>query len=176
MKQFCDKTGAAWRIDLTFGAVLRVRQRDGQLDLLDPTLQIDGQPLQVALSLDLVRFWGLLWLLVEPQAIAMGVTAEQFGELMAADCLVTAQAAFFDEWRDFFRSLRRPDAALAVETQARTQETALKLVAAKIKTVNQTELLTTIESRLETEVSGQFGKLRDSLAAIRADSLGDSST
>ena len=176
MRQFSDKTGSAWQIDLTFGAVLRVRQRDAQLDLLDPTLQVDGQPLQVSLSLDLVRFWGLLWLLVEPQATAKGVTADQFGELMAADCLLAAQAAFFEEWRDFFRSLRRPDAGLAVETQARTLETALTLVAAKIKTVNQTELLTTIESRSEKEISGQFGKLRESWASIQGDSLGGNST
>lgn len=148
---------------------MRVRSREPKLDLLDPNTDVDGRPLQVVLSTDLVQFWNLLWLIVEPQAASQDVTATQFGELMAADCLIEAQTAFFLEWRDFFQSLRRPDAAMAVETQAKTMAAAVKLVTSRMQTIDQAKLISTIESRLEKEISGQFGRLQASLESIRED-------
>lgn len=176
MKQFVDKDGGNWEIDLTIGNVMRVRSANPVLDLLDPSKDTSGQPLQVALQVDFPLFWELLWLLVEPQAKSRGIDAEQFGQLVAADCLLESQAAFFAEWRDFFRSFRRPDAALAVETQAKAQAAALKLVAAKVETVDQAKLLSRIDSLLETRISEQFGRVRDSLESIPGESAGGNST
>lgn len=176
MKQFNDKAGRAWQIDLTIGTVMRVRSADPAFDLLDPAKDIDGRPLQAVLSTEVEEFWSLLWRIVAPQAEAKGIDATAFGEAMAADCLIEAQIAFFAEWRDFFQSLRRPDAALAVETQAKTMTAAMKLVATRISTFDQTDLMKRIESQLERQISVQFGKLRESLDAIQEDSLGDKST
>lgn len=176
MKQFNDKTGRAWQIDLTIGTVMRVRSADPVFDLLDSSKDVDGRPLQVVLATELVQFWKLLWVIVEPQADAKGINAAAFGEAMAADCLIEAQIAFFAEWRDFFQSLRRPDAALAVETQAKAMTAAVKLVATKIANLDQTDLMKRIESQLEKRISGNFGKLQASLDAIREDSPGDNST
>lgn len=176
MKQFNDKNGRAWQIDLTIGTVMRVRSVRPEFDLLDPALQADGQPLQLSLSMNLRTFWEMLWLILEPQARLRDISAEQFGEAMAADCLIEAQIAFFAEWRDFFHSLRRPDAAMAVETQAKTMTAAMKLVATRIATLDQADLMKRIESQLEKRISGNFGKLRASLDAIQEDSPGDNST
>jgi hypothetical protein len=176
MRQFRDKTDQSWQIDLTIGAVMRVRDAEPDLDLLDAAKQVDGKPLQVVLWIDLRRFWHLLWLLIEPQAEARQVSAQQFGELVSADCLVEAQLLFFSEWRDFFQSLRRPDAAMAVETQLKTQIAAVKMVEARIEAVDKTEMLKRIESRLEKDISSHFGKVQESLDAIRGDSPGGNST
>lgn len=176
MKQFNDKNGRAWQIDLTIGTVMRVRSAEPVFDLLDSAKDVDGRPLQVVLATELVEFWKLLWLIVAPQAESKGVDATAFGEAMAADCLIEAQIAFFAEWRDFFQSLRRPDAALAVETQAKTMTAAVKLVTTRIASLDQTDLMKRIESQLEKRISGNFGRLQASLDAIQEDSPGDNST
>lgn len=173
MKQFNDRTNKSWQIDLTIGAVMRVRG-SSEFDLLDPSQLVDGKPLQVVLSTDCVKFWELLWLIVEPQAIERGITAAQFGELMAADCLIEAQAAFMLEWHDFFRCLRRPDASLAVETQAKTMAAAVRLVTAKMNAIDQAGLMRSIESKLEKAISVQYGALQASLDAIQEDTPGGS--
>lgn len=176
MKQFNDKNGRAWQIDLTIGTVMRVRSAEPAFDLLDAAKDIRGRPLQAVLDTELDEFWNLLWLIVAPQADSKGVDATAFGDAMAADCLIEAKIAFFAEWRDFFQSLRRPDAALAVETQAKTMMAAMKLVATRIADLNQADLMKRIESQLEKKISGQFGKLQESLDAIQEDSPGGSST
>lgn len=177
MREFKDRDGRAWQIDLTIGNVLHVkRHSEGRFDLFDPSQTFDGQPLQVVLITDLTVFWEVLWLLVEQQAAAADVSAVAFGQAMAADCLVNAQQVFFDEWRDFFRSLRRPDAALSVETQAKTLATAVKLVTAKIQAIDQTRMQQQIETKLERELSATFGSVQASLAATLEDTPGDSST
>jgi hypothetical protein len=177
MRQFSDRNGKTWQIDLCIGNVLHVRnESSGKFNLLDPTHSVGGQPLQVVLATDLGEFWEMLWLLVESQAKSQSVSAVAFGQQMAADCLVEAQQLFFDEWRDFFHSLRRPDAALAVETQAKTLAAAVKLVTARINQIDQVKLTTKIETQVETAVSAAFGKVQASLAAILDPTPGESLT
>jgi hypothetical protein len=64
---------------------------------------------------DDAEFWELLWHLITPQAAERNITADQFGKLMAANCLADARRLFFEEWADFFRQLHRPDKAATVE-------------------------------------------------------------
>ena len=177
MREFVDRDGKKWLIDLNIGNVLHVKHAtSGRLDLLDPSHEVDGQPLQVVLYSDLGEFWEVLWLLVESQAAKQSITAEDFGQLMAADCLVEAQTLFFTEWSDFFHSLRRPDAALAVESQAKIQAAALRLVTAKVKQIDQMGLSQKIETTVERAVNQAYGTVRESLDAILGPTHGDSST
>lgn len=167
MKQFADRSGRQWQIDLNIGNVFHVRAAsEGRFDLLNPAHDVGGQPLQTVLNADLSEFWNVLWLLVESQARRESITAEQFGQAMAADCLVEAQSVFFAEWTDFFHSLRRPDAALSVESQAKMQAAAVKLVTAKINQIDQAKLQRKIETNVETAVNLTYGKVQASLDAI----------
>lgn len=177
MREFKDRDGRPWKIDLCIGNVLRVRSEScGRLDLLDPAKDMDGQPLQVLLQTNLAEFFEVLWLLVETQARDAQIGAEAFGQAVAADCLIAAQQAFYDEWHDFFHSLRRPDAAMAVAAQAKAMETAVKLVTERISQIDQTRLQSTITMRLERDVSAAFGNVQASLAAIHDPTPGDNST
>jgi hypothetical protein len=176
MKSFLDRDGRSWQIDLNIGNVFRVRSAsDGRYDLLDPTHDVAGQPLQVVLATDLVQFWELLWLLVEVQAGRSDTDATAFGQAMTAECLLLAQASFFDEWRDFFRSLHRPDAALAVESQAKVQAAALRLVTAKIKEIDQTKLERKMTVTIERAVNAAYGSVQASLDAILDPTPGENS-
>lgn len=177
MKHFRDRESRTWQIDLCIGNVFHVRDESGgKFNLLDPTQDVGGQPLQIVLATDLGEFWEMLWLLVESQAKRDAITAEQFGQAMAADCLVTAQALFFDEWRDFFLSLRRPDAALAVESQAKMLAKAVELVTAKIQQINQPKLREQMNAKVAQAVNTAYGNVQESLDKILDPTLGDNST
>ena len=176
MKEFKDRDGRVWKIDLNIGNVFHVRTAsDGKFDLLDPVKDMDGKPLQVLLATDLHDFWEVLWHLVEVQAREHKVTAADFGQCMAADCLVEARGVFWREWTDFFHSLRRPDAALSVESQAKAMAAAVKLVTAKVAQIDQAKLTKKIETSVEAAVSQVFGKVQASLDAIQDPTPGDNS-
>ena len=177
MRTFADRDGREWQIDLNIGNVLHVkRHSEGRFDLFDSTKLLDGQPLQVVLWSDRETFWEMLWLLVEHQAAALNVDVVAFGQAMAADCLVVAQYLFFDEWRDFFLSLRQPDAALAVESQAKMMAKAVELVTARIQQINQPKLTQQMNQKVETAVNAAYGNVQESLAAILGPTPGDNST
>jgi hypothetical protein len=166
MREFKDKTGQAWPIDLTIGCVLRVKQADSRFNLLEP----DG--LADKLASDELLFWELLWHVVAPQASERKISAEQFGELLAADCLFHARRLFFEEWSDFFRQLRRPDKATAVEKITQHMAKAMELVTAKISGPEMTELDQAIEARMTRTLNESFGELRASVDSIPARSPG----
>lgn len=178
MTPFVDSQGTAWQIDLPIGTVNRIRSvSDGRFDLWDPAHQINGKPQSERLLNDLPTFWELLWMLVEPTAEERGVSAADFGLLMAADCLVAAQLAFFEEWADFFRKLQRPDQALALEKNRLYRQKAVELIQTRIAQEPSLQALDAkVAAKLEAELSSSLGKLQASLESILADSPGDNST
>ncbi|WP_254512853.1 hypothetical protein [Anatilimnocola floriformis] len=111
MHTFNDRHGGEWNIDLPFGEILRIKAKDSRFDLLEPEVGELGK----RLDNDLLLFWELLHIIVEEQATDRGVTAQDFGRLMAGNCLIAAQQAFFREWIDFFHHIQRPDVATALE-------------------------------------------------------------
>lgn len=163
MRDFQDKTKAPWQIDLTVGAAIRVHAAsDKAFDLFDPS----KDDLAQKLIDDLPTFWQVLWLVVEPQAREKNVTAEQFGELMAADCIVKAQHQFFEEWRDFFQSLQQPHKAKVVETLATAQAKALELLREKIASPLLANLDGRISDKMKERLEKSSGSLAESLDAI----------
>jgi hypothetical protein len=176
VRQFSDKTGRLWTIELTIGNVVRVRKREPRFDLLDPVKDLDGSPLQVVLTTDPAEFYELLWLLCEPQLEAVGIDPMAFGQLLTAEHIVKAQAAFVEEWTDFFRSLHRDDAAMAVETQMKLVTAATRMLTNRVAKIDKTKVMTTIEGRLESEFSKQFGRLQESLESIQDPTPGVSSS
>lgn len=136
MQVFSDSTGRRWEIALPIGTVIRVKSTSGgRFNLFEPESQVDGKPLREAVFTDLATTWELVWLIVEPQASAANVTAEQFGQAMAAECMIAAAQALQREWADFFRRLQRPDTATALELMGRASGKALAAVQAKLATI-----------------------------------------
>lgn len=157
MRQFKDAKGGAWEIALPFGAVNRVKAAsNGRFCLLDPWGESN---LAETLNRDWGAFYEMLWFLIEPQAIAKGVTAEQFGELLAADCIHEAHSQFFLEWADFFHKLQREQEAVALETMVKLNAAAMTEIRKRL-----TEETTGIEAKAMPKINqllnNDFGNLR----------------
>ena len=114
---------------------------------------------------DFAEFYELLWYLVEPQAKTRGIDAEQFGQLLAADCIHTAQDKFFREWADFFRGLQRADVATALELMVDEKLKAMKTFHERLLT-EVAVVSETMDKKTSQVLNKEFGKLRDSLASI----------
>lgn len=175
MTQFRDKNGREWSIDLTIGAVERVKRasRDAgrEFDLYDPGGRFgeDGKKLQAVLWSDHSAFWELLWHLCEPQATAAGVTAEQFGDLMAARCLLDARRALWREWEDFFRQLQRPGEILVLERLRRYETKAVELAMESLTDPRLEEVDREVEQRMRTVAKdGMDRAFSDGLGKLRA--------
>ena len=169
MHTFADRNGRQWQIDLTIGTVARVRKESGKrFDLLDPSSLVDGAKLSTVLDEDLATVYEVLWHIVEPQAAAAGITAEKFGEAMAADCIVSAQAALFAEWLDFFRAVQRPDLATALDMMTTARARLAKAVAAKMATIDVEATKTAMQAKIDQTLGQSFGGLQDRLASILA--------
>ena len=167
MREFKDHSGQAWSIDLSIGNVMRVKAAsESRFNLFEP-----GQ-LGEQLAVDEAFFWELLVYLCEPQAAERNVSAEQFGKLMASDCLFDARRLFFDAWLDFFQKLRRQDKAAVVQKVAAYLAKAMELTVAKLASPEMQEIDKLVESRMQSSLNASFGQLRDSLASTPALSPG----
>lgn len=169
MRQFKDNSSQSWTLDLPFGAILRVKAASsGKYNLLDAGLA-------KTLATDEAEFWEVLWHLVSPQAAERAVTADKFGELMAAECLFDARRLFFEAWADFFRQLHRPEAATAVEKINAYVTRAIELTKERLTGSQMAEMDGLVEARMQANLNDLFGGLRGSLGSTPAASPGESS-
>lgn len=174
MRFFKDSSDSKWEISLPIGTVLRVKaSSEGRFDLFEPWKDHGGKPLQEVLWENLGELYELLWYIVEPQAEAKRITAAQFGELVAADCLISARFAFFEEWRDFFHHLQRPNIAAALEKTVKYQAEMLKLVTAKLTDPKLAEVDAKVTAKMQSVLNKSFGDSLASLDSILVDSPGD---
>lgn len=156
MAVFKDSKGGEWEIALPFGVVNRVRSAsNGRFDLLDTKLA-------ATVYGNFAEFWALLWHVIEPQANQRGITAEQFGDLMAADCLVSARDAFMDEWRDFFHKLQMKEAALALEEMIRQYREGVTNLLQRFEK-ERPAIRKKVEAKINRTLDSEFGKLLASL-------------
>jgi hypothetical protein len=129
MRYFKDITGRQWGLELTIGAVKRVKDSLG-LDLLAPANppgpKADERakevlwkghpaPLVSVLNADASLLFDVIYLAIRPQLDKAGCNADDFVESMGGDAAYAAYEAFQAEWLDFFQKLHRPDAAKMVE-------------------------------------------------------------
>jgi len=156
MRQFKDKTGREWSLELTIGTVERLR-KSSDFDLYEPGQPITARPLaghpgetqpslEERLSTDWSLFWEVLFLVLEPELQDAGIDAAQFGRLMNAAALVEAHAAFWQEWTDFFRGLRNEAYATALDTQRTFQEAQRRVMEAKAKDPRIATMMQTLEA------------------------------
>ena len=100
MHSFTDTKNRAWNLAVTYASVRRVRELVG-VDLLkldDKLFEQLGDPIKLV---------DVLYVLCKPQAEALKVTDEEFGESLAGDVLETASDALMGAVGDFFPSRRK---------------------------------------------------------------------
>jgi hypothetical protein len=102
MRTFTDTAGRTWSVIINVDAIRRVRARL-DVNLLDA---IEGRLLEKLVG-DPVLLCDVLFVLVEPEAVAKQVSDEEFGRSLGGDVLEAATTALLEELVDFFPSGRR---------------------------------------------------------------------
>jgi hypothetical protein len=97
-QSFKDEAGRLWEVRVNVASIKRVKSLIG-LDMY--ALIKDGLAPFRELIADPEKLVNVLYCLCKPQADALGVTDEQFGELMAGDVLFAAIDAFVESYADF---------------------------------------------------------------------------
>jgi len=173
LNEFKDTGGNRWPIELPIGTVLRVKaESDGRLNLLDP--QHENLADRIAAN-DWETLYEVLWLIVRPQAEAKEITAEKFGEQIAADCITEARQVLWRVWKDFFQKLQRPDLATVLEKLEKYNAKALELVKEKIAGAKLDQIDARVEAKMRSSLNNAFGNLEASLEPILGPSPSDKS-
>ena len=153
MRTFKDNEGRTWSVALNVHQMKRVRAHLG-IDLVNViALDPDGK-----VKVDLVdRIAGdpcllvdILWVCVEEEAKAAGVTDEQFGRSLAGDSIEEATRAFLDELVDFFPGAKRLFLKKAVEL---SRKYAGESTAALEKALEDSELERRVEESMRSSAS-----------------------
>lgn len=99
MATFRDGNGREWHINVTVADVKRVKEQTGLL--LTSLVEDKLMPLATLVS-DPVKLVDTVWVLIEPQAKAAGLTDEQFGQSLSGDSVDQMANAFMEALTDFF--------------------------------------------------------------------------
>ena len=118
MRTFKDNAGRTWSVTLNVLQMKRIRAHLG-IDLVNVITLDAGGKVKVDLvdriANDPCLLVDILWVCVEEEAKAAGVTDEQFGRSLAGDAIEDATRAFLDELVDFFPGAKRLFLKKAVE-------------------------------------------------------------
>ncbi len=103
MHSFTDNACRTWCVAINVAAIKRVR---GLLDIDLYQLVDDGLKQLGKLVSDPVQLVDVLYVLCREEAIARGVSDEDFGRALAGDAITLAAEAFVEELIDFFPDAR----------------------------------------------------------------------
>jgi hypothetical protein len=120
---FCDNANRKWSLAINTATIKRVKEMMG-VNLLD----VVGGKLMDKIASDPALFADILFVLVKPQADALGVSDVDFGESLAGDEIEAASLAFIQALVDFFPKGRREVLGKAIAAgleKARKDEAAL---------------------------------------------------
>ena len=118
MRTFKDNAGRTWSVTLNVLQMKRIRAHLG-IDLVNVITLDAGGKVKVDLvdriANDPCLLVDILWVLVEDEAKAAGVTDEECGRSLAGESIEEATRAFLDELVDFFPGAKRLFLKKAVE-------------------------------------------------------------
>ena len=110
MRTFKDNAGRTWSVTLNVLQMKRIRAHLG-IDLVNVITLDAGGKVKVDLvdriANDPCLLVDILWVCVEDEAKAAGVTDEEFGRSLAGESIEEATRAFLDELVDFFPGAKR---------------------------------------------------------------------
>ena len=118
MRTFKDNAGRTWSVTINVLQMKRIRAHLG-IDLVNVITLDAGGKVKVDLvdriANDPCLLVDILWVCVEDEAKAAGVTDEEFGRSLACYSIEEATRAFLDELVDFFPGAKRLFLKKAVE-------------------------------------------------------------
>ena len=138
MKIFEDATGRQWKIALTLGTAMAVRDKLN-VDLLQP--EAGDPPLLTRLGTDEMLLGEVLCALMADQFEANKVSAADVRAGFDGRTLLAAQTAFYEELSDFFRQRGRTDRAKAVDTQREMIDKAVALATIRIEALDTDKII-----------------------------------
>jgi len=151
MKTFTDNAGRVWTITINVNAIKRVR---GLIDV--NLLEVIEGTLLEKLIRDPILLCDVVYAVCKPEADALNVTDEQFGQAMAGDAIDQATKALLEELVGFSPSPQgRANLQRILETTWRMIEKAQNVIAARID-------------------SGEIERAAEQLLATSSDSSGSS--
>ena len=157
MRTFTDTAGREWQLNITVGAVKRVREAT---DVLLPSLFDDDLTPLGEFVADYIKVVDVLWAVCKPQADAIDINAEQFAESLGNDSLGKATEALVRATIDFFTSPeQRTSLHQTIDKVLATTNQVQILAGAKV-----TEMLTELDpaqlaqSCLDFATSGQASR------------------
>jgi hypothetical protein len=107
MRKFTDKTGREWSLQLGLATARHIaRATDGRVDFVEQS-RGTGHNLFSELASDLELLGQVLFLLVEPQCVELGISELEFADGFDMDALERAQTALIEAVIDFFPSRSR---------------------------------------------------------------------
>ncbi len=149
MRQFTDKNGQSWAIELTIGIARNA------FDLSKP------ESLTALLDDPYARF-DLLWKLCESQAKDRGMTVDQFDSALADEtAMMSAHDALLLTLNDFFHRIGKTSLSLLMKKS---------MEAAKRLETLATEKVETIDSTLETVIQRSMTKIDQAIEKSTAGS------
>jgi len=133
MKTFVDSAGRSWTLTVNVDALRRVRQLTG----VNPVADLVDGTLFDSLATDPVLLCDLLYAVCKPQADAVGVSSEQFGQAMIGDAIHDATMAFLESLVDFFPTARRNVLQKLLARIKEADKSQLELAEVKLKQLEQ---------------------------------------
>ncbi len=141
MKTFKDTADREWTIDMTIGAIKRVKDLyNVDLLSLDKPESEGSEPLLTRLGIDIALLIDVVYGLIKPQADKEKVDAQTFGEALGGDSVKDAMNAFYDELVNFFQSLGRNDIVEAIRAQQKMIQVMVDRVSNTLKQVDLEKL------------------------------------
>jgi hypothetical protein len=186
MRTFKDNAERTWEIDLSIGAIARIKAAL-KIDLLAPheppdfgelsrtgeeaderakAIKYNGQPapLVTVLNRYVSLLFDVIFELVRPQAEKQSVSVEDFVNAMGGDAAYEAYKAFHEEWEDFFQKFHRPDAAKMIQKHLELVEAEANKDAMSVDQLAQ-KAQAEVETRREKLLSQADGVLKTFLSS-----------
>lgn len=139
MRTFDDATGQRWTIDITVGAIKRVK---GHLGVNLSDLHEGDPPLFTRLQTDLILAVDVLYAICLPQATERAVRDEDFAELLVGASIKQSLEAFWDALRDFFQGLGRTDIVEALDRRKEGYQKIVDASTSRIKSMDVAAMVT----------------------------------
>jgi hypothetical protein len=150
MPRFKDAKGTEWTLDITVGAIKRIKSA-GFGNFADPLTEEkagEGTPLS-RLSLDPIYATEVMFYACKPQADAAGVDHEAFDDLLNGDAYAAAYGALHEGLLLFSRQAGRPEIAKVIEKQIAVVLAGLKIVAAKADEIDTAAILEGVQAKAD---------------------------
>jgi hypothetical protein len=152
MPSFADKTGRTWQLSCTVGDLMRVQQI-ADVNLALQIAEVASDPLKMAL---------VIWALVQPQAAATGLTADQFYASLGGEEIEQAAGAIAQCVANFSQTGKGDTVSKAIAMRDRIN-------AAAIAKLNQFLDDPETEAKILAEVDRQIGGVIGSFGGSHSD-------